>query len=86
MKTLIVAASVCLGIGASSAQSQAAISSPQPPILVTAPHIVPVWWGGPSTVCHRGYYGGVWCRPARPLGWIPGHHDWRGFWIPGHWN
>ena len=44
----------------------------------------PVYWAGPNTICHDGYYG-RYCHPAYGRPWIPGHYSWRGFWIPGHW-
>lgn len=45
-----------------------------PRVVVRAPVVAP-----PPVVVVRGPY-----APLPPR-WVPGHYNWRGFWIPGHW-
>ena len=50
-----------------------------PGVVVVAPPVVyapppPVAYVAPPPVIARPY--------AR---WVPGHYDWRGYWIPAHW-
>jgi hypothetical protein len=44
-----------------------------PPVVVAPPPVVVA----PPVVAY-----------ARPpvARWIPGHYNWRGFWVPGHWT
>ena len=44
------------------------------PVFVAPPVVV----RPPVVVVHRAY------APLPPR-WVPGHYNWRGFWIPGHW-
>jgi len=86
MTKMFALAGLCLGMAACTTPSEATTAMRIPTVAVTMPQVTPVWWAGPATVCHRGYYGNVWCRPARPTGWVPGHYSWNGFWISGHWG
>jgi hypothetical protein len=47
-----------------------------PPVVYAPP---PVYYAPPAA-----YYVP---RPVYvpPTHWVPGHYNWRGFWIPGHW-
>ena len=48
----------------------------RPPVVVGPPPVVVA----PPVVYPPPVYA------PRPLVWIPGHYDWRGWWIPGHWG
>jgi hypothetical protein len=65
-----------------------------------APRPALAWWGGGVWIGGPGYVGPhyayvppppVYYAPppivyAPPVAhWVPGHYNWRGFWIPGHW-
>ncbi len=87
MKTTLIGAVICAlmsaaSIHAAAAETIAVRSAPEQ--AASTPSLQRVWWGGPNTVCYRGYYH-VHCRPAYARPWIPGHYSWSGYWIPGHW-
>lgn len=82
MKTFLIGA--MFSLAASAAGAQAASAQPVVTAPAPAPMLMRVWWAGPNTVCHHGYYGSY-CHSAYARPWVPGHYSWRGFWIPGHW-
>ena len=43
-----------------------------PPVVVAPPPVLV----GPPVVAYA---------PPPVARWVPGHYNWRGFWVPGHW-
>jgi hypothetical protein len=52
------------------------------------PHPALAWWGpayaGPPRVYYAPPPAYYYAAPPRAH-FVPGHYNWRGFWVPGHW-